>query len=130
MNDPAHSAPAPPPQPPTPTRLLGPPSPADLAHPAVQRIIQAGTCPTCRLPLGRIPHDLYNLRDAARIIGLSVDTLRRWLALGKISHYGHRGHLRVSLSEIMPRGWGGVGKVRKRPHYVGPVQSKLIRGHS
>lgn len=46
------------------------------------------------------PKDLINTRRAARILRLHVNSVRRWIAEGKLTGYRHGGRWHVSKAEV------------------------------
>lgn len=50
-----------------------------------------------------IPPDLYRIREAARLTGITEKTIRQWIRTGKIATWGRPMMFHVSLAEILPR---------------------------
>ncbi len=53
-------------------------------------------------PSPSLPPDLYTVREAAQLSGLSISTIRAYIGTGKIATYGRPGVYRVSLAELLP----------------------------
>jgi molybdopterin-binding protein len=83
--------------------------------------------------LTAVPESM-SIREAASVIGISVDTLRRWDRLGKVQSYRtDRNHRRILVSEVVrvsgraPRHRTGASfSARNRLH--GIVRSVEIKG--
>src|SRR3989344_1608881 len=67
-----------------------------------------------------------NIREAAEIIGVSIDTLRRWDATGKLpairSTGGHRFYMEIQLeaflSDLIKNGWEWAKNAHEISHQM------------
>ena len=59
--------------------------------------------PAIEPPFRPLPPDLYRIKEAARLTGITQYTIRRWIRTGKIATYGRPMMFHVSLAELMPR---------------------------
>jgi molybdopterin-binding protein len=77
-----------------------------------------------------MPREFYTARDAARMLGISLDTLRRWDRDGRIETSRDRGNRRVvAASEIERiRGADGGGTLSARNRFRGIVREVKIDG--
>ena len=74
--------------------------------------------------------DYYNVSDAAKVLGVSVDTLRRWDRIGKIKAERDSANRRViPASEIdRLRGDAGGGTLSARNRFKGIVTDVTVEG--
>jgi len=77
-----------------------------------------------------MPRQIYTAREAARALGISLDTLRRWDRDGRIwVERDARNHRVVPAAEIERlRGAGGPERVSARNRLVGTVRSVRVEG--
>jgi molybdopterin-binding protein len=79
-----------------------------------------------------MPRDFYSASDAARTLGISLDTLRRWDSQGRIKTRRDSGNRRiVSAKEIERlRGSGSNGEhhVSARNRFSGTVRDVKVEG--
>ena len=77
-----------------------------------------------------MPKELYSASEAARVLGISLDTLRRWDRLGRIKTIRDRGNRRqVPAKEIERlRGTRGNGGLSARNRLTGIVTDVKVDG--
>jgi molybdopterin-binding protein len=77
-----------------------------------------------------MPKELYSASEAAKSLGISIDTLRRWDRQGRIKTERDRGNRRVvRASEIERlRGDAGTKKLSARNRFKGVVTEVKVDG--
>jgi molybdopterin-binding protein len=76
-----------------------------------------------------MPGQTYSAAEAARLLGISLDTLRRWDRAGKIRTSRDAGGRRtVEAAEIERLGGGGHHELSARNRFRGTVASVRIDG--
>jgi molybdopterin-binding protein len=72
---------------------------------------------------------MYTVTEAARALGVSIDTIRRWDRLGRIETRRDEGNRRlVSASEVERLSGGGSDGLSARNRFRGVVRSIEIEG--
>jgi len=96
--------------------------------------LPACICETAWLEVGKeegqVPRDYYNVSEAAKVLGVSVDTLRRWDRTGKIKANRDQANRRViPASEIdRLRGEHGGESLSARNRFNGIVTDVTVEG--
>jgi molybdopterin-binding protein len=77
-----------------------------------------------------MPKQSYTAAEAARALGISLDTLRRWDAAGKISVERDAANRRVVPASEVDRlkGAQGTEQLSARNHFRGVVRSVTVEG--
>jgi molybdopterin-binding protein len=86
--------------------------------------------PPPRKGVSRVAREYYNVSDAAKVLGVSVDTLRRWDRTGKIKAERDGANRRViPASEIdRLRGEAGGESLSARNRFKGIVTDVTVEG--
>jgi molybdopterin-binding protein len=73
--------------------------------------------------------DVYTASEAARALGISIDTLRRWDREGRIRTRRDRANRRlVPASEVRRLKGGDTDKLSARNHFLGIVSAVKVDG--
>ena len=76
-----------------------------------------------------MPREFYSAGEAARTLGISLDTLRRWDSTGKIRTERDAANRRtVPASEIARLKGGDTERMSARNHFRGVVRAVQIEG--
>jgi excisionase family DNA binding protein len=77
-----------------------------------------------------VPKQQYTIGEASRVLGVSIDTIRRWDREGKIKTHRDAGNRRVvPASEIdRMRGSEGDGVLSARNRFAGIVREVKVDG--
>jgi molybdopterin-binding protein len=77
-----------------------------------------------------VPKQFYSASEAARLLGISLDTLRRWDRAGRISTARDSGNRRiVAAAEVQRlRGDGEGGQLSARNRLAGTVTDVRVEG--